>query len=129
MLSLSIPSACNDGAMECLLEVSDPSLKIPADKALWEIRRLLSLGPLADVELQLPRLFLVAADARQFQRADLRHPAVQVHRHRLALDLGRLQRRCQWRQFLDLVLPVLDDRADRIVATHRRAEEAKVNRL
>src|SRR5574340_940333 len=41
----------------------------------------LSLRLFADVEFELPALFAVAADARQFQRADFRHFAVQMHRH------------------------------------------------
>src|SRR5262245_35931209 len=87
------------------------------------------LGALADVELQLPLLLLVAADARQLERADLGHLAVQVYGHRLPLALVRVQRRRQRRQLLDLLLPVLDDGAGGVVATHRRAEEAEVGRL
>ncbi len=54
-----------------------------------------SLRLFADVEFEFPALFAVAAEAPQFQRADLRHLAVQMHRHRLPFLRRRFQRRRQ----------------------------------
>src|SRR5262249_49304039 len=62
---------------------------------------------LADVELQLPALPAVTADAPQFQRADLRNLAQQMDRHDLTLPRLRLQSRRERTEFLDLPLPLL----------------------
>src|SRR6478609_253520 len=93
------------------------------------LRSLLVAGLLADVELKLPAVLVVAAVAPQLERADLGHLAVQVDRHHAALLAGRLQRRRHRRQLVDLALPVLDQGADGVAPADGRAEEAELGRL
>src|SRR5262245_8399013 len=84
-----------------------------------------SLFTFADVELELPALLAVAAEAPDFERADLGHLAVQVDRHGAAFLAGAFQGRHQRRELFDLIFPFFDEQADGVAATRGRAEKTE----
>ena len=85
----------------------------------------------AHVEFDLPALAAAARHGFEFERAGLGDAGVQAHRHHVAgaAALGR-QRGGDRRELLQLVgRPGVEQRADAVLAPHRRGEEAEVHRL
>src|SRR5689334_15706389 len=81
------------------------------------------------IELELPALLAVAAQAPDFKRADLGDLAVQVHGHGAAFLAGAVERRLQRAQFIDLSLPFLDKQTRGVGTANRRAEKAELGLL
>ena len=76
---------------------------------------------LPDVQLELPAVAAAARDAPQLERADLGDAALERHRDRASSFPATRQRHLERAQLLEVVAPVLDQRARR-VALARRGE-------
>src|SRR3712207_2134926 len=83
----------------------------------------------ADVEFELPALRAVARDAPDFERADLRDARLKAdgeHRVLLAVELERDFERAQ---LFEVVAPVFDQLAERVLLADVGAEESELGRL
>src|SRR5215208_5423715 len=84
---------------------------------------------LPDVEFELPALRAVARDAPDLERAHLGHARLQPDGHDRVILPVHLERDLERARLLYLVAPVLDEAADLVALTHRRAEEAELGGL
>src|SRR5437660_2805215 len=84
---------------------------------------------LADIELQLPALLAVSAQAPKFKRTDFGNLAVEMNGYGAAFTAGGFQSSGQRIQFLNLAFPFVNDCPHGITATDAGAQEAKFSRL
>src|SRR5258707_15237074 len=84
---------------------------------------------LADVQLQLPPVASIACHAPQLQRTDLVHMAFEADRHYGVFAPRELQRDFKRTELLDLVAPVVDERARRVALADRGTEKPEFGRL
>src|SRR5262249_42014154 len=106
---------------------------MPIENGAWEdMMSRLTLHAsvrLPDVQLELPFLLAIALVAPQLERAELGDLAFDGNRHDGVLVARRGQGDLERSQLLELLLPIVDDRAGNVSFSNRRAEEPKFGRL
>src|ERR1017187_5295087 len=101
-----------------------PAITVSTSAAIWSLVALL-----ADVQLQLPAIGIIARDTPEFQRADFGDTRFQSDRQHASLLAFEVERHFQRAEFLDVGGPVLQEIADVVLLADGGTQEAELSGL